>query len=216
MRIALPRCLPRSDTRPTTARFTASYSGNTFEWEGQGWVGTDVQRIWVRSEGERSEDGTEAADLEVFYGRSIAPWWDLLAGIRHDFEPGDDQNFLAVGVQGLAPFKFEVEATAYVGEGGHAAARLEAEYELLFTNRLVLQPLVELNLHAQSDLDRGIGSGLSSAEASLRLRYEFTRKLAPYVGVVYERAFGNTADYRRNEGESLDDTRFVLGLRTWF
>jgi copper resistance protein B len=170
----------------------------------------------VRSEGERSEDGTEAADLEVFYGRSIAPWWDLLAGIRHDFEPGDDQNFLAVGVQGLAPFKFEVEATAYVGEGGHAAARLEAEYELLFTNRLVLQPLVELNLHAQSDLDRGIGSGLSSAEASLRLRYEFTRKLAPYVGVVYERAFGNTADYRRNEGESLDDTRFVLGLRTWF
>ncbi|HEY0661278.1 MAG TPA: copper resistance protein B [Lysobacter sp.] len=185
-------------------------------WEGQGWIGTDLNRLWLRSEGERSDGHTEAADLEVLYGRSIAAWWDLVAGVRHDFQPGDAQTFAAIGVQGLAPMKFEVEATAYIGERGQAAARVEAEYELLLTNRLVLQPLVEVNLFGKDDPERGIGAGLSTAEAGLRLRYELTRQFAPYVGVVYERTFGNTADLRRAEFERVDDTRIVVGLRTWF
>lgn len=190
--------------------------GTALGWEGQAWIGTDLNRVWLRSEGERTAGHTESADLEVLYGRSVAPWWDLVAGVRHDFQPGGSQNFAAIGVVGLAPYKFEVEATAYLGESGQTAARLEVEYETLLTNRLILQPLVELNFYGKSDERRGIGSGLSTAEAGLRLRYEFTRQFAPYIGVVHERAFGRTADLRREGGEDVNDTRFVAGIRIWF
>lgn len=117
---------------------------------------------------------------------------------------------------GLAPYKFEVEATAYLGPSGQTAARFEVEYETLLTNRLILQPLLEVNLYGKDDPRRGIGSGLSTVEAGLRLRYEFTRQFAPYIGVVRERAFGGTADLRRADDEDIDDTRFVAGLRIWF
>ena len=190
--------------------------GTGFQWEGQGWIGGDINRLWLRSEGERVGGLTESADLEVLYGRGIARWWDLVAGVRHDFKPGASQSFAAIGIQGLAPHKFEVEATAYVGERGQTAIRLEAEYELLLTNRLILQPLIEANIHGKDDPQRGIGAGLGTAEAGLRLRYEFTRKFAPYVGVTYERAYGDTADLRTAAGEERDDARIVIGLRTWF
>lgn len=190
--------------------------GNGQEWEAQAWIGTDLDRLWLRSEGERIGGRTESADLEVLYGRSVARWWDVVAGIRHDFKPGASQDFAAIGVIGLAPYKFEVAATAYVGESGQTAARLEIEYETLLTNRLILQPLVEVNLYGQDDERRGIGSGLSTVEAGLRLRYEFRRQFAPYIGIVHERAFGGTADFRRDEGEGIEDTRLVLGLRMWF
>ncbi len=190
--------------------------GTGMEWEGQSWIGTDLNRLWLRSEGERVDGRTESADLEVLYGRSVAAWWDVVAGIRHDFKPGASQDFAAFGVIGLAPYKFEIEATAYIGQSGQTAARFETEYETLITNRLILQPLVEVNLYGKNDPRRGIGSGLSTVEAGLRLRYEFTRKFAPYIGIVRERAFGGTADFRRAEGEDIDDTRVVAGLRIWF
>lgn len=190
--------------------------GRGLEWEGQAWIGTDLNRIWLRSEGERTGGRTENANFEVLYGRSIAPWWDAVAGVRHDFQPGGSQDFAAFGVVGLSPYKFEVEATAYLGESGQSAARLEVEYETLLTNRLILQPLVELNAYGQDDERRGIGSGLSTVEAGLRLRYEVTRRFAPYIGIVHERAFGRTADFRQAEGEATDDTRFVAGVRIWF
>ena len=190
--------------------------GTGLEWEAQTWIGTDLNRLWLRSEGERIDGSTESADLEVLYGRSVAAWWDVVAGIRHDFKPGATQDFAAFGVIGLAPYKFEVEATAYIGKSGQTAARFEVEYETLITNRLILQPLVEVNLYGKNDPRRGIGSGLSTVEAGLRLRYEFTRRFAPYIGIVRERAFGGTADFRRAEGEDIDDTRLVAGLRIWF
>jgi copper resistance protein B len=190
--------------------------GTGLEWEAQSWIGTDLDKLWLRSEGERAGGHTEAADLEVLYGRAFAPWWDVVAGVRHDFKPGDSQDFLAIGVMGLAPYKFEVEATAYLGERGQTGARFELEYETLLTNRLILQPQVEVNLYGKNDPRRGIGSGLSTAEAGLRLRYEFTRQFAPYIGIVHERAFGRTADFRRDEGEDVDDTRVVAGVRIWF
>jgi len=190
--------------------------GTGFEWEGQSWVGTDLNRLWLRSEGEQVDGKLESADLQVLYGRSVATWWDVVAGIRHDFKPGASQDFAAFGVIGLAPYKFEVEATAYIGQGGQTGARFEAEYETLLTNRLILQPLVEVNLYGKNDERRGIGSGLSTVEAGLRLRYEFTRKFAPYIGVVHERSFGRTADFRQLDGEDVDDTRIVAGLRLWF
>lgn len=191
-------------------------AGTGVEWEGQAWFGTDLNKIWLRSEGERSGGHTETAGVEVLYGRAIAPWWDVVAGVRHDFKPGDSRDFAAIGIIGLAPYKFEVEATAYIGESGQTAARLEVEYETLLTNRLILQPLVEVNLYGQNDEQRGIGSGLSTAEFGLRLRYEIRREFAPYVGVVHERAFGRTADFRRNEREDVNDTRLVAGIRIWF
>jgi len=191
-------------------------AGRGQEWEGQAWIGTDRDRLWLRSEGERSGGHTETADVEVLYGRPIARWWDLVAGVRHDFQPGGSQDFAAVGVLGLAPYKFEVEATAYVGESGQTAARLEVEYETLLTNRLILQPLVEANFHGRNDERRDIGSGLGTIEAGLRLRYEITRQFAPYIGVVREKAFGRTADYRPAAGGDSADTRVVAGVRVWF
>lgn len=185
-------------------------------WAIQGWLGTDLDRLWLRSEGERADGRTESADVEVLYGRSVARWWDVVAGVRHDFNPGGSQDFAAIGVMGLAPYMFEVQATGYIGESGQTAARIEVEYEMLLTNRLVLQPVVEADFYGRDDERRGIGSGLSTAEAGLRLRYEITRRFAPYVGIVHERAFGGTADFRREEGEDVDDTRIVAGFRIWF
>lgn len=190
--------------------------GTGMGWEGTAWVGGDLNKLWLRTEGERVDGHTESADLEVLYGRAIAPWWDLVAGVRHDFKPGASQDFLAVGVQGLAPYKFEVAATAYLGQSGQTAATVEVEYETLLTNRLILQPVVEAEFHGKNDALRGIGSGLSTVEAGLRLRYEITRKFAPYIGVVHERAFGRTADFRREAGEGASETRFVAGVRLWF
>ncbi len=190
--------------------------GSGQDWEGNAWLGGDVQRLWLRSEGEREHGHTTAADLEVLYGRGISPWWDLVAGVRHDFAPGPSQNWAALGVQGMAPYKFEVSATAYLGEHGQSAFIAEIEYELLLTNRLVLQPLLEFELHGRDDPRRGIGSGLSAAETGLRLRYEISRRFAPYVGLVHERTFGSTADHRRDDGEATRDTRWVAGVRWWF
>lgn len=190
--------------------------GTGLAWEAQGWVGTDLDRLWWRSEGERVAGHTESADLELMYGRSVSTWWDVVAGVRHDFKPGEAQSFAGIGVQGLAPQKFEVSAMAYVGERGQIAARFEAEYELLLTSRLILQPLAEVDFYGKNDPSRGIGSGLSTGEFGLRLRYEFTRRFAPYIGVVHERAFGNTADLRRIELDRVNDTRVVFGIRTWF
>ena len=190
--------------------------GTGMQWEGQGWIGTDLDRVWLRSEGERVDGHTESADLEVLYGRSVTPWWDVVGGVRHDFAPGGSQDFLALGVIGLAPYMFEVEATAYLGGSGRTEARVEVEYELLLTNRLILQPLVEASVFGYSDERRGIGSGLGVVETGLRLRYEMHRRFAPYVGVVRERAFGRTAELRRDDGEDTDDTRVVAGVRIWF
>lgn len=191
-------------------------SGRGVAWEGNGWIGTDLDRVWLRTEGERVSNRTESANAEVLYGRSVSPWWDAVAGVRHDFKPGMVQDFAAFGVKGLAPQKFEVEAMAYLGQHGQSAVRFEAGYELLLTNRLILQPLVEVNAHGKNDRRRGIGSGLSTAEAGLRLRYEFTRQFAPYIGVTREQAFGRTADFRREASERSGGTRFIIGFRTWF
>jgi copper resistance protein B len=191
-------------------------SGTGQAWEAQGWVGTDMHRLWLRSEGEREHGDTENADIEVLYGRPLARWWDIVAGVRHETRPGPTRTAAALGVIGVAPYKFEVEATVYLGESGQTAASIEAEYELLLTNRLILQPVIEAEWHGKSDASRGIGSGLGKIETGLRLRYEFTRTFAPYVGVVHERSFSDTADFLRDEGEATRDTRVVAGVRFWF
>ncbi|MBP6216088.1 MAG: copper resistance protein B [Luteimonas sp.] len=190
--------------------------GNGQAWEASASIGGDLHRLWLRSEGEREGGRTQSSDLEVLYGRGITPWWDVVAGVKQDFRPAKSQTWAAIGVQGLAPYFFEVSATAYVGESGRFAASVEVEYEMLLTNRLILQPLVELEFNGKDDPLRHVGTGLTKAEAGLRLRYEVTRKFAPYVGVVHERTFGRTADYHVDEGEPARDTRIVAGVRVWF
>ena len=185
-------------------------------WEASGWIGDNINRLWLRSEGERSGRRTEASDLEVLYGRSVSPWWDVLVGVKQDFRPADSRTWAAIGIQGLAPYKFETSATAYVGDGGQLAATLEVEYELLLTNRLILQPLVEATLAARNEPEHGMGAGLNKVEAGLRLRYEFSRRFAPYIGISHERLFGDTADYHQAAGEHTRDTRCVAGVRVWF
>jgi copper resistance protein B len=185
-------------------------------WDTTFWAGYTFNKLVVRSEGEKHGGTTEQAELELLWSHSVARWWDVVAGARTDFQPGTTESWGAFGVRGLAPYRFEIEATAYLAEGGGSAARLKAEYELPITPRLVLQPQVELDWYGQSDASRGLGPGLSTAEAALRLRYEFRREVAPYVGLVRERKFGATADRARAEGEDADDTRLVAGLRLRF
>jgi copper resistance protein B len=192
---------------------TTAASG--LSWENKGWVGGDRDRFWFRSEGEGDDGKLAAAHAHAFYGRAIAPWWDVVVGIRQDVRPGSPQTWAAVGLQGLAPYWFEVEATAYVGASGRTHFRVETEYEALVTNRLILQPLVEAEVYGKSDPDRGIGAGLSATELGLRLRYEIRREFAPYVGVVWHRKFFGTADHARAAGESTGGARLAAGLRLW-
>lgn len=190
--------------------------GGAQAWDAKGWIGADLDRLWLRSEGEREDGRTDAAFAEALYGRAISPWWDLLVGVRNDFRPGPQRTWAALGVQGLAPYKFDIEATAYIGEAGRTHARFEAEYELLLSNRLILQPQLEAELYGENDRQRRIGSGLSSIELGLRLRYEWRREFAPYLGVVWSRQFGDSADFARADGERVEDTRLVAGIRIWF
>jgi copper resistance protein B len=184
-------------------------------WDSKGWIGQDRDRFWFRSEGEGEGDRLAGAELHLLYGRAISRWWDVVAGVRQDFRPGPAQAWAAIGLQGLAPYWFKVEVTGYVGASGRTHARFETEYELLLTNRLVLQPLVELDVHGKSDPERGIGAGLSSADVGLRLRYELRRELAPYIGVVWKRTFFGTADYAEAAGEETGDARLAIGVRVW-
>lgn len=178
-------------------------------WALQGWVGGDLQRVWLRSEGEREDGRLASGDIEALYGRSVAPWWDVVVGVRHDLGPGPRRDWAALGVQGVSPYKFEVEATAYLGENGRSAARFEAEYDVLLTNRLILQPSIEAELRDRRDVGADIGAGLSKAEAGLRLRYEIVRRFAPYVGLVHERR-------THADGADSRETRVVGGVRLWF
>ena len=190
--------------------------GNAQSWDIKGWVGGDIDRLWLRSEGERSAGRTESAEAQALWGHAIGPWWDVVGGVRQDFKPGDSQTWAALGVQGMALYNFEAEATLFVGESGHTAARLEGDYDILLTNRLILQPTAELNFYAQNDPQRGVGSGLAESELGLRLRYEVRREFAPYVGLSWNRTYGQTAQYARDEGEDVNQLHWVVGVRLWF
>lgn len=191
-------------------------NGAVLNWDVNGWIGTDLNRLWVRSEGERTNGVTEKAELQALWGHAIGPWWDVVSGIRQDFKPGDPQTWAALGVQGMALYDLETKATAYLGENGQTAARLEGEYDVLLTNRLILQPTAELNLYGKNDPQRATGSGLANTEVGLRLRYEIRREFAPYIGVTWNRTYGKTADYALEDGEKRSEARLVMGVRMWF
>jgi copper resistance protein B len=201
-------------------------SGDAGAWRGQGWYGGDYDKLWIRSEGERGTAAPSDARVEVLWDRIISRWWSLQAGVREDVDrvPGaipsqaatQTRTWAAVGIQGVAPGWFDVEATFYVGEQGRTALRLRSTYDMFLTQRLILQPEIEANLYDRADPARLIGAGLSDLQAGIRLRYEIRRELAPYIGVAGTWRFGATADQWRSAGYSPDEFGLVLGVRAWF
>jgi copper resistance protein B len=190
---------------------------NGFRWSGQAWIGTDYDKLWLKSEGfTLGKGGVEDGQQEVLYSRAVTTFADLQAGVRADWDSGTGRTWAALGVQGLAPLFFDYEVTGYLSDGGHAALRLAASYDLLVTQRIILQPAIEMNFYSKADPGRRIGPGLSNIDAGLRLRYEISRKFAPYVGVAYVGRFGETARFARQEGEGATAMQFVFGIRSWF
>jgi copper resistance protein B len=189
---------------------------NGQSWEAEGWYGNDENKLWIRSEGERSHGKLEDGDLEVLWNHNMTTFWSTQLGVRQELGEGPKHSWAAFGVQGLAPYWFEVEATGYVGASGRTGARLRADYEMLFTQRLILQPEAEVNLYGKNDPQRRIGSGVSDIQFGLRLRYEIRRQFAPYLGMNWVRRIGTTADYARQDHQPVLDRQIVAGVRIWF
>jgi len=188
-----------------------------YRWDGEGWFGGDVDRFVVKSEGSGSfGNGIEDAEIQALYSRAIGPYFNVQAGVRHDFRPSPSRTYATVGFEGLAPYWFEVEGALFLSDKGDVLARLEGYYDQRLTQRLILQPRAELNLSAQDVRENGIGSGLSDIELGLRLRYEVAREFAPYVGVSWDRKLGTTARFARAAGEDPSSPSVVLGIRAWF
>lgn len=199
------------------AEYRVQQGRDGYRWDGEAWVGGDIDRLWLKSEGEGAfGDDVESAEVQALYSRAIDPYFNLQAGLRQDFGPGPDRTYATVGFEGLAPYMFEVEGALFLSTKGDLLARLEGYYDQRLTQRLILQPRVELNLSAQDVPENRIGSGLVDAELGLRLRYEVTRQFAPYIGVSYDAKTGRTADFARAAGEDPTATSFVAGVRLWF
>ncbi len=199
------------------AEYRVQSGRNSYHWDGEAWYGGDINRLWLKSEGEGAfGEGVERAEIQALFSHAIGPYFNLQGGLRYDFQPGPSRGYAALGVEGLAPGFFEVEGFLFLSQKGDLLARAEGYYDQRITQRLILQPRAEINFSAQDVPENRIGSGLSDAELGLRLRYDIRREFAPYVGVVYERAFSDTARFRRLAGEDAGGFRFVMGVRTWF
>ncbi|MGI9328343.1 MAG: copper resistance protein B [Pseudomonadales bacterium] len=187
-------------------------------WEGQAWIGGDLQKFWLKSEAEYETEDTHLAELEIqaLYSRAVTPFWDLQAGVRQDIKPKPSRSYGVIGLAGLAPYWFEVDAALFFSDESDVSVRLEAEYELRLTQRLLLQPRIELNGAFSADEEIGVGAGLGSVDFGLRLRYELAKEFAPYVGLRLSHALGDSADLRRAEGEDRNVFSLVAGVRFWF
>lgn len=199
------------------AEYRARKGRDGYRWDGEAWIGGDINRLWLKSEGESVfRQGVEAAEIQALYSRAIDPFFNLQAGVRQDFKPGRPTTYATVGFEGLAPYWFEVEGAAFLSDKGDLLGRLEGYYDQRITQRVVLQPRIELNLAAQDVPETRTGAGLSSAELGLRLRYEISRQFAPYIGFSYDAKLGQTARYARADGEDPTVASFVTGIRLWF
>lgn len=188
-----------------------------YEWDGEAWYGGDINRLWLKSEGEAAFGRpVEKAEVQALYSRAIGPYFNVQGGVRYDFKPNPSRVYATVGFEGLAPSFFDVEGALFLSNKGELMARLEGYYDQRITQRLILQPRAELNFAAQSSREIGVGKGLSDAELGLRLRYDIRREFAPYIGVQYRRAFGDTRQFLRAEGEDAAGWSVVSGIRMWF
>lgn len=190
--------------------------GNSTGYDVRAWFGRDYDRLVIKAEGNVAKGKLQDARTELLWGHAIASYWDTQLGLRYDSGNGPNRTWLAFGIQGLAPYWFDVAATAYVGESGRTALRLKAEYDVLLTQKLILQPSTEWSFYGTADPEKSLGSGLTDASAGVRLRYEFSRQFAPYVGIQWSHKFGSTASMARTAGELARNTRWVAGVRFWF
>jgi copper resistance protein B len=196
--------------------YRAREGGDGYLWDVQGYYGGDLDKFWFKSEGEGTfSESLESAEIQGLWSHAIGPWWDLQPGVRQDLT-GPERSHLVIGVQGLAPYMFEIDAAAFLSTKGDLTARVEAELDQRITQRLILQPRAEVNLSAQDIPELGIGAGVGSVELGLRLRYEFAREFAPYVGIEQEWKLGQSADLVRLAGEDPSVTNYVVGVRFWF
>jgi copper resistance protein B len=184
--------------------------------DAEAWVGYDLNKLWFKTTAEHADGDTEDAEVQLVYSRAIARYWDFQAGWRRNMAPGPDRDWGSIGLKGLAPYFFEVDAEFFVGERGRVAARLDIEYEVLFTQKLIMTPEIEVNIFSKDDAAVRSGSGVSDLELGLRLRYEIRREFAPYIGVNWLKQFGHTADFTRADGGDSSDVQFVAGVRAWF
>jgi copper resistance protein B len=184
--------------------------------QAQAWIGKDLNKLWLKTDVEQRDGKTEEAEVQALYSRAIAPFWDIQMGVRYDGKPTPTRTWAVIGVQGLAPYWFDIDTELFVGESGRTAARFSIEYDRLFTQRLILSHYFESNFYGQNDAETGTGSGLADLEAGLRLRYEIRREFAPYVGINWSKKFGNTAEFVKSQGKAVSDTELVVGLRAWF
>ena len=199
------------------ADYQARRGRDGYEWDGAAWYGGDINRLWIKSEGEGDIGrSVEKVEIQALYSRAIGPYFNLQGGIRYDFRPNPSRTYAVVGIEGLAPSFFDVEGALFLSNKGELMARLSGYYDQRITQRLILQPRAEINLAAQNSREIGVGAGLSDAEAGLRLRYDIRREFAPYVGVQYRRAFGQTRQYLRDEGEKAGGWSLLAGVRVWF
>lgn len=190
--------------------------GSDLAWDADFWAGTDIDRLWLKSKGEHTDNGDDHSELQVLYSRAIAPFWNLHAGLRREFDPSPEQNSAMLAIEGLAPYGIDVEAEVFFAEGGRTSLRLHSSYELLLTQRLVLTPEAELTAFSRSDALRGVGSGVSRLELGLRLRYEIRREFAPYIGLRWFQLRGGTEDLAMTRGHDADDFEVVAGVRFWY
>jgi copper resistance protein B len=191
--------------------------GVDYLWEAQAWYGGDLNKLLVKSEGEgRSGAETDEAEVQVLWKRAVTTWFDVHAGVRYDWSPEPGRGYLVLGVQGLMPYRIEVDAAAFLSEEGDLAARFEAEYDVPITQRLILQPAAEIDVALQEVPERRLGRGLNGLELGFRLRYEVAPEFAPYGGVHWERKLGQTADLARLAGDRTDDVLVVAGVNFWF
>jgi copper resistance protein B len=190
--------------------------GKGFALDAQAYYGGDVNKLSFKADGERTAGHLRDLRSELLWAHATSAFWDTQLGVRHDFGTGPGRTWAAIGMQGLSPYWFNIEATAYIGQSGRTAARFEAEYDLQLTQKLIFTPDLELNAYGKSDPARRIGAGVSNAELGLRLRYEITRQFAPYVGIDWNRRVGKTADLVRAAGEPAFEHAIVAGVRIWF
>ena len=185
-------------------------------WDVQGWFGADYNKFWFKSEGEKEFGGrTENGEFQALYARRISPFWHLQTGVRREMRPLPERTTAVIAAQGLAPYWFNVEAMAFIGNG-RLSGRVEAEYDQLLTQRLILQPRAETVFATSSDPERGLGRGVNHVELGIRLRYEIRREFAPYIGINWTRRIGETADLARAQGRDASETAIVLGVRVWY
>ncbi len=179
--------------------------------------GGNIDKLWIKTEGHGAISGrADEAEVQALWSHAIGPWFDMQAGVRQQVRHGPDRTQLAVGVLGLAPYFFELDAAIFLSTKGEATARIEAEYDQRITQRLILQPRLEASFSAQDIAELGVGSGLASVQLGARLRYEIVREIAPYVGIEWQRDTGRTARLTRSTGGDANRLALIMGLRLWF